>query len=42
MTTQTSNLTIADAARVLGVDAEALLDEVRRAAAAAERPSALD
>ena len=45
MTTPTDRsdaVCIADAADTLGIDADALLDEIRAAAAAAERPSARD
>ncbi len=42
MVTPTDTLSIADAAAVLDVDADALLNEIRNTAAAAERPSARD
>ena len=41
-TAHTTALSIIDAAGVLHVDADALLDEIRNAAAEAERPSARD
>ena len=42
MVTPTHAHSIAEAADLLDVDADALLDEIRNAAAAAERPSAKD
>ncbi len=42
MVTPTDTLSIDDAAVALDVTPDALLDEVRNAAAAAERPSARD
>ncbi len=42
MVTPTETLSIANAADVLNVDSDALLDEIRNAAAAAERPTARD
>jgi len=42
MVAPTETLSIANAADVRAVDPEALLNEIRNAAAAAERPSARD
>ena len=42
MSTQTAPLSVSSAAEILGVDADALLDEIRETAAAAERPTARD
>ena len=42
MVTPTETLSIANAAEILNVDPDALLDEIRNAAAAAERPTARD
>ncbi len=42
MVVQREQLSISNAANVLGIDADGLLDEIRDAAAEAERPSARD
>ncbi len=42
MVTPIQTFSIPDAAELLAVDADALLDEIRNTAAAAERPSAKD
>ncbi|MCY4618655.1 MAG: hypothetical protein OXD50_08895 [Chloroflexi bacterium] len=42
MVTPTETLSVVDAADILNVDSDALLDEIRSVAAAAERPSARD